>query len=244
MKFPTLIVFDFHGTLSLKSGSSKMGGLLGDFETSLDKNNVKYAGINNLKNALRKYKLATDKLPIDWYVLMNRAQIDQEILIPNLSDLIRFVEYVKRVKPNTVFAIASMIESENFMSAMMRYVFEIRGKLHINPFNSNTIIGRTSLTKYGNLSKTHKGKQQHIHVIKKNLGLENLPNNEIILIDDKEQNINDITTPVYDKVNNWVTTGYNSICGLVIDNSYEDDEFFTIGKWNKNLCGFSKVPDK
>ena len=213
VNIPSLIIFDFHGTISLKQGSSIFP--MNDFIDTLDKKFAFDARINNLKKGLRKYKLPSDT-KTNWYVLMNRAKIDPEVMIPTLNDFIKFIDYVTFQNPTTIFAIASMVENDSFIFDMMKYVFEIRGK--ISPFTYNTIVGSNTVNKYGG---NEKGKLKHISVLLKNIDISLSPK-DIVVIDDS------ITT-------SQIMT-MNGICGILIS------DYFTIKDWNKNSCGYSEVP--
>ena len=210
---PRLIIFDFHGTISLKQGRSLFP--MNDFINTLDKNFAFDARINDLKKGLRKYKLPSDT-KTNWYVLMNRAKIDPEVMVPTLNDIIKFIDYVTSQNPTTIFAIASMVENDSFIFDMMKYVFEMRGK--ISPFTYNTIVGSNTVNKYGG---NEKGKLKHISVILKNIEIP-VDNKDIVLIDDSIPTIQIMTL--------------NGICGILIS------DYFTIKDWNKNSCGYSEVP--
>ncbi len=191
-KFPRLIVFDFHGTLALRQG------LL----------------INDIKKELKKYKLP-DEIT-NWYLLMNRAKINPEKMMPTLDNIIYFFDYIENQNIGTIFAITSMIESDYFIIDMMKYSFEIRGK--ISPFTSDTVVGSFTLNKYGGKEI---GKLKHLSVIFNNLNLK-LPSNEIAVIDDDDR-----TIEIIDK---------HGMCGVSVKN------YFTVADWNKNSCGYEKIP--
>ena len=79
-----LIVFDFHGVLSLSTGS---GRFIGNFEETLHIDNESFYNlrINNIKNALRKYKKDS------WYQAMIDSKISPYFMMPTLTDVISFV---------------------------------------------------------------------------------------------------------------------------------------------------------
>ena len=159
---------------------------------------------------LRKYKISSDKIT-DWYVLMNRAKILPEIMMPTLNDIIKFIDE----NQNTIFAIASMIESDSFIFDMMKYCFESKGR--ISPFTPETIVGSNTVNKYGG---NEIGKLKHINVILKNIGL-SIPYEHIAVIDDNKITINNMKL--------------HGICGIPVE------MYFTIADWNRNSCGFEKV---
>tara|TARA_R110002153_G_scaffold31231_1_gene95274 strand:- start:970 stop:1647 length:678 start_codon:yes stop_codon:yes gene_type:complete len=175
MSYPKLIVFDFHGTLSLASGSEKSPILLGDFETSLKLGEHTLIKLNNLKNALRPYKNG------DWYSAMQKSNIDPFIMMPTLKDIILFVDDMRHHRKDVVFSIASMLEDEKFMYDMMRYCFESQGK--ISPFLQEAIISSHSLNRM--MSKGKDDKWPHISVILERMKL-SIDKSDIVLIDDSE----------------------------------------------------------
>jgi hypothetical protein len=164
---PKLIVFDFHGVLSLKEGSFK------DFKELLDYKTIK---INNIKTYLKKFK-TNDSL--DWYLLLKKSKINTIFLMPTLDEVILFIENITLLFPKIQFGIASMGEIESFMIAILKYCFEERGK--VSPFNESNVVGFQTLNKYSKIIE--KGKLTHISVILKNLNL-NIPLENIVLIDD------------------------------------------------------------
>ena len=174
MFFPKLIVFDFHGTLSLPSGTER-SILLGDFEETFQIPEFGKIKINNLKKALRKYKNG------DWYSAMVNSKINPYIMMPTLDDVITFVDFIRNNRKDTAFSIASMLEDERFMYDMMKYCFESKGK--ISPFVQEAIISSHSLD--NKISKSKEDKWPHISVILKRM---NLPfqKSDIVLIDDTE----------------------------------------------------------
>ncbi len=95
-----MIVFDFHGCLSLSSKDIKKYNL---------KNNV----LNN----------------DDWYNSMVNLKIDPYFLMPTLDDIVKFIDIIKNKKKNIIFAIASMLEDEKLMYDIVKYCFEKKGKI-------------------------------------------------------------------------------------------------------------------
>ena len=172
--YPNLIVFDFHGCLSLVSGTER-GFLVGDFEETLQLPEYGRIKINNLKKALRKYKNGS------WYSAMVKSKINSYIMMPTLDDVVTFVDFIRNNRKDTVFGIASMLEDENFMYDMMKYCFESKDK--ISPFVQDAIISSHSLDK--KISKSKDDKWPHISVILKKM---NLPfeKSGIVLVDDTE----------------------------------------------------------
>ena len=138
--FPKLIVFDFHGCLSLASGTER-GVLVGDFEDTLELAEYGRIRINNLKKALRKYKNGS------WYSAMVKSKINPYIMMPTLDEVITFVDFIRNNRKDTVFSIASMLEDEHFMYDMMKYCFEKKDK--ISPFLQDAIIIKQDMLSIG-----------------------------------------------------------------------------------------------
>lgn len=201
MNFPKLIVFDFHGCLSLNSGTEK-GILLKDFEKTLELPEIYNVKINNIKNALRKYKDG------DWYSAMIKIKINPYIMMPTLDDVISFVKYIQNKNQGTVFSIASMLEDEQFMYDMMKYCFESKGNQ--NPFLREAIVSSHSL-KGVNISKSNYDKWPHIFVILKRLNLP-IQKSNIVLIDDSQENVLYMTL--------------NGICSILVE------DYFKMTDWN------------
>jgi len=213
MGYPKLIVFDFHGTLSLKPGAEKNPVLLGDFETSLNLEKESSLRINNLKNALRPYKNE------DWYSAMQKSNIDPFIMMPTLKDVILFVDDMRYYRKDIIFSIASMLEDENFMYDMMRYCFESQGK--ISPFFKEAIISSRSLNRM--ISKGKDDKWPHISVILERMKLE-IDKSDIVLIDDSEyvvsymsQSICSILVEDYFRLTDW-----NKGCHVALETDNKD----------------------
>ena len=169
MEFPKLIVFDFHGTLSLNTGTENTK----EFEKTLKKGEYEMIKINNLKNALRKYKKTS------WYQAMKDSHIDPNVMMPTLDDIIMFVDYLKENSKDTVFGIATMGEQEDFIYDMMKYAFEFKNRE--SPFTMNSIIGFRNIKSSEIKSQSIHDKWPHISLIIKNL---NLINPSVVLIDD------------------------------------------------------------
>lgn len=117
-----MIVFDFHGCLSLSSKDIK-----------------KY----NLKNVLNNNVLNNDK--DGWYNSMMNLKIDPYFLMPTLDDIVKFIDIIKNKKKNINFAIASILEDENLMYDIVKYCFEKKGK--ISPFKKEFIISGDNFDK-------------------------------------------------------------------------------------------------
>ena len=141
-----MIVFDFHGCLSLSSKDIKT---------------------YNIKNILNKE---------DWYESMVKLKVDPYFLMPTLDDVVKFVDNIKYKRNDIIFAIASMLEDEDFMYDMMKYCFDCKGK--ISPFTKESICG----TRFDKKEM----KIPHIQEILKRLNLK-IDNSNIILIDDTEK---------------------------------------------------------
>lgn len=170
MNFPKLIVFDFHGTLSLRSGT---GLNTEKFIENFEIDDMTEVRINDLKKSLRKYKSS------GWYSAMEKSRINPFIMMPTLNEVITFVDMVRDKYKGTMFAIASMLEDEQFMYDMMKYCFESQNK--ISPFVPNAIVSSHSLINIK--SRDSNDKWPHIVVILKRM---NLPfeKSKIVLIDD------------------------------------------------------------
>lgn len=170
MDFSKLIVFDFHGTLSLRTGTSKY---VGNFETTLEKDEFDDVKINNLKNALKQFKTTT------WYEAMVKSKINPRIMMPTLDDINFLTEYAK--KNNAILGIATMGENEDFIIDMLNYCFSSLGKK--SPFNEKAIIGVTAMKEAKVKSKNSNDKLPHIFIILERLKLD-IPLSSIVLIDD------------------------------------------------------------
>lgn len=222
-RWPKIIIFDFHSTLSLASGSHGKNDLYNDL-AGVKSGKQKYYNISDLKSKLRPFKLSSVP-PIDWYRTMINSKIDPLEMVPNLDELVRFVKYIKRSSPISHFGIASNAEQESFMVDMMRYCFELRGE--VSPFKSSTVVGSELFRNYTSLQKP--GKLKHIMIIIKNLmkidgsGInEDTKNSDIVLIDDEKANIDLVKS--------------EGVCGILIS------DYFTIKDWNNNECSYTKIP--
>jgi hypothetical protein len=170
MDFPKLIVFDFHGTLSLRTGTSKY---IGNFEKTLEKDEFDDVKINNLKNALKPFKTKT------WYDAMVKSNINPKIMMPTLDDVNILSDLAK--KNGSILGIATMGENEDFIIDMLNYCFSSLGKK--SPFDEKAIIGVLSMKESKVKSKTNNDKLPHIFIMLERLGL-NFPLSSIVLIDD------------------------------------------------------------
>jgi hypothetical protein len=171
MDFPKLIVFDFHGTLSLHTGTEKNT----EFEDTLKLKEYETIRINNLKKALRKHKKTS------WYQAMKDTQIDPKIMMPTLDDIIDLFDQVEQNSKDTIFGVATMGEQEDFIFDMMKYCFESKNRK--SPFTMKTIIGFQNIKNSEEKSKSTKDKYPHISLIIKN---SNLQNPSTVFIDDSE----------------------------------------------------------
>lgn len=167
MEFPDLIVFDFHGTLSLNTGTEKN---VEKFEETLEKDEYDMIKINNLKKALRKYKKTS------WYQAMKDSQIDPNIMMPTLDDIVDFADQVGN---KSIFAVATMGEQEDFIYDMLKYCFESKDRE--SPFNMDAIIGFQNIQFSEVKSKSVNDKWPHISLIIKNLKLKKP---SVVFIDD------------------------------------------------------------
>ena len=214
-----LIVFDFHGTLALRSGkANRLFSLLFEkkFEEGKEKEKKKqeekapevdpnYIAINDLKNILKKYKKNDS-----WYDAMKNAKIDPKVMMPTLDDIIIFVEYMQKLNPQIIFSVASMIEEETFMYDLLRYCFETRGKFC--PFDMKNIVSYASLKETNIKSSNSSDKIPHIEVILKRNNL-NVDKKEIVIIDDNELTVTYMASQYY--------------CSILATN------YFTISDWNQ-----------
>jgi len=216
--YPQVIIFDFHGTISLKQGTSPYSYRFQKFESTLDPMEGIYLFINDLKKVLRKYKLP-EETTTNWYQTMNRSRIDPLIMIPFLDDLILFVESF----PDSLFFIASMLETDDFIHDMLQYSFEMRGK--VSPFIYDKIIGTQTLNKYKAMIQNKEGKLAHMDIIFNRFHLEDVPRSNIVVIDDSEHTIESVKE--------------NGYCGIFLSSIY-----FRIEEWNKNKCGYNLPPIK
>lgn len=176
--YPKLIVFDFHGTLSLDTGSLNIGAL---------------------KARLKKYALPNEPkaLTVDgWLTLMNRAATNNDLkpedMMPHLNDVIDFISGINAKSHHTTkFAIASNAEQDAFVLAIMNYCFAARGKHDLNPFNENNVIGIKGLSRYEPMP-AGEGKLKHISVILRNLGWkigEDIQYSDMVLIDNSSDDL-------------------------------------------------------
>ena len=200
-----LLVFDFHNTLSLKSGKVN-AEYLKMFYEQLEKGKLPdiHIGINDLKTILKKYKGLNDS----WYQSMKNSKLDAKIMMPSIDDIVSFVDYIKPKK--YVFAVASMLEEEQFMFDLLRYCFEQKGK--ISPFTLKTIVSIYGLKETEVKSKGMNDKWPHIEVIFKRNNF-HFEKDQIVMIDDD-----------LDNINYMVSLG---ICGIPVT------DYFTIEDWNK-----------
>ena len=211
-----LIVFDFHGTLSLKSGKvNRIFSLM--FEKKLQEKEEDeekqedeepeeppiHIAINDLKNILKNYKNGS------WYEAMKKVKIDPELMMPTLNEIIHFIDYMKELHPKIVFGVASMLEEEQFMYDLLKYCFEMKGK--VSPFTLKTIVSSSGLKEVDVKSESSNDKWPHITVILQRndlkFGIE-----DIVIIDDNEM----IVQYMSDK-------GFCSILA---------SHYFTIQDWN------------
>ena len=183
-----LIVFDFHGTLSLKSGKvNRLFSLLFEKNFNEEKKGDEKEGeepplkiqiaINDLKNILKKYKDGS------WYDAMKKVKIDPEIMMPTLNDVVYFVDYMQEINPKIVFGVASMLEEEQFMYDLLRYCFEMKEK--VSPFTLKTIVSSSGLKEVDVKSESSSDKWPHITVILQRNSL-NFNIKDIVIIDDNE----------------------------------------------------------
>ena len=222
-----LIVFDFHGTLALRSGkANRIFSLLFEkkFQEKKERKEEKkekeekkgekntpevedpnYIAINDLKNILKKYKKNDS-----WYDAMVISKMDPKVMMPTLDDIITFTEYMKNLNPEIIFSVASMIEEETFMYDLLRYCFEMKGK--ICPFALKNIVSYASLKETNVKSSNSSDKTPHIEVILKRNGL-HLERNEIVIIDDNELTVSYMASQNY--------------CSILATN------YFTIADWNR-----------
>jgi hypothetical protein len=199
-----LLVFDFHHTLSLQSGKVNPD-YLKTFYEQLENGMLPdiHIGINDLKTLLKKYKGINDS----WYQSMKNSKLDAKIMMPTIDDIISFVDYIPK---NYVFAVASMLEDEQFMYDLLRYCFEQKGRL--SPFTTKTIVSIYGLKETDVKSKGMNDKWPHIEVILKRNNF-HFEKDQIVMIDDDLDNIKYISSI--------------GVCGIHVN------EYFTIEEWNK-----------
>ena len=202
---PRLIVFDFHGVLSLSTGR---GTYIDDFEQSfkIDLESIPNLRTTNIKNALRKYK--TDS----WYSAMRNSNISPYLMMPTLDEVVKFIHYMKSINSHVYFAIASMGEQDSYMFDMMKYCFESQNEA--SPFTMDLIVGQIANTK-GSMGKHDK--MLHIDIIINNIKQRDpyieLDPSYTVLIDDSIGNVEFMTE--------------QGVCCVYIE------DFFTIKAWNK-----------
>lgn len=200
-----LLVFDFHHTLSLKSG--KVNEILLSIFLKELENKIEPSieiGINDLKTILKKYKEKNDS----WYIAMKRSQLDAKIMMPTIDEIVSFVDSVKDF--GYIFSVASMLEEEQFIYDLLKYCFEQRGKQ--SPFTLNNIVSNYSLKETDVKSKSMNDKWPHIEVILKRNGF-SFDKQDIVIIDD-----------TIDTIKYMSSVG---ICGV------HATDYFRIDDWNR-----------
>lgn len=193
-----LVVFDLHGTIfvSTKTLSSEMS--LNDFK-------------RNLKD---KYKMTGDPRPIQYGLLLKRAAdaegLDLSKVIPKLNHLIYFTCVLKRLNPEIVFGIASMLELESFAYDLLKFAYERKGG--VSPFHMDSIVGMKIRNIMAKEMKNNHDKIPHINKIAEDSDIHEVQPNEVMLIDNDGKNIG------------WIT--HNGYRGLKVD------DYFKISDWN------------
>ena len=206
-----LIVFDFHGTLSLKSGKTNaVFSML--FERNVEEKKVAenkdvWIGINDLKNLLRKVKTKD----MTWYNAMHKINIDPDVMMPTLDEVIYFTEYMRDLYPIIVFSVASMLEDEAFIFELLTYCFEKRGKR--SPFEMRSIVSSASLKDTPLKPLNAYDKTSHIDVILRRNNLVDVEKKDIVLIDDNTEVVQYMAS--------------TNICCITATN------YFTIQDWNR-----------
>jgi hypothetical protein len=193
-----MIVFDFHGCLSLSSKDMVEFKNIIDFKNTVDfKNTAEFKNTNDFKNTAEFKNNVDFKNTVDWLNL----KIDPYFLMPTLDDVIKFTENIKNKKQDIIFAIASMSEDENLMYDILKYCFECKNVK--SPFDKKYICGGHFNDKghfnnsghfndnghFNNNFDKKELKIPHIKEILKRNNL-NLDYSEIILIDDTMKIIN------------------------------------------------------
>ena len=206
-----VIMFDFHGTLSLNVGRT---GEYKNENNILVPVDIEYAilyKINTLKNSLRQFKSnRTDS----WYNALKKSQIDPRYVVPTIDQLIYFTDHMKQLYPNIVFAIGSNLEHESFIDDVMKYAYQTHGKP--SPFEMDYIIGLKKLGQYRNYKKGER-KMVHLSILQRiwseqDKGTLDLKNT--VLIDNSDQDIDSVG---------------NSVCTVKVN------DFFTIDEWNSSI---------
>jgi len=172
-----MIVFDFHNTLSLKSGKFN-SFYVPKFLKQLEKGKIPDVeiGINDMKSILKKYKKDDDS----WYETIKKSKIDAKTLMPAIDNIIYFIDSIQ--SKGFIFAVASMLEDENFIHDLLYYCFEQKGR--ISAFNLKTIVSTYGLKETNIKSNDRNDKWPHIEVIMKRNNLSFSKENIIIIDDD------------------------------------------------------------
>jgi len=205
-----LLVFDFHHTLSLKSGKVNPDLLL-RFQKQLEEGlqpDVEI-GINDLKTILKKYKNKDDS----WFSSMQKSKLNAKILMPTIDEIIGFVENTKL--NGYVFSVASMLEDEIFIFDLLNYCFQQRGKE--SPFTLKNIVSNYSLKETNIKSENMYDKWPHIEVIMKRNNFYFSKEN-IVIIDDNLDIIKYMSK--------------KGICGVLAS------DYFKIEDWNRGCYPF------
>jgi hypothetical protein len=198
-----LIVFDFHHTLSLRSG--RINSMFFKFFEEQLENGMEIdiqIGINDLKSILKKYGEKS------WYEAMKKSKLDAKIMMPTIDEVIAFIDFMK--EKNSIFAVASMLEDEQFMFDLLKYCFEQRGKE--SPFTLKNVVSSPGLKETDVKSKSSHDKWPHIEVILKRNNY-HFDKSEIVIIDDSIEIIKYMSSI--------------GVCGIVVS------DYFTINDWNQ-----------
>jgi len=200
-----MIVFDFHSTLSLKSGKVNPF-YVDEFMEQLENGRIPSVeiGINDMKTYLKRYKETNES----WYDAMKRSKINPKNLMPTIDDVIQFIDFMQPL--GYVFTVASMLEEEKFIYDLLYYCFEQKGR--ISPFKLSAIVSTYGLKETNIKSKNKSDKWPHIEVIMKRNNF-TFSKDQITMIDD------DIDTIQY-----MTSIG---ICSVYATN------YFMVQDWNK-----------
>ena len=200
-----MIVFDFHSTLSLKSGKVNPF-YVDEFMEQLENGKIPNVeiGINDMKTYLKRYKETNES----WYNAMKRSKINPKNLMPAIDDVIHFVDFMQPL--GYVFTVASMLEEEKFIYDLLYYCFEQKGRL--SPFKLSAIVSTYGLKETNIKSKDKGDKWPHIEVIMKRNNF-TFSKDQITMIDDDRDTIQYMTSI--------------GICSVYATN------YYTIQDWNK-----------
>jgi len=190
IRFPQLIVFDFHGVLTRSQSDTKA-----------------------LQNQL---KLNKPQGRVNYYNLMVSKNADINYMMPTLNEIVRFIRYVQQNSPNTRFGVASVGENEAYIIDMLKYCFERSDPSLVGLFNQSNVVANFMYARLDLKAKVKlrerglsKSKILQINYICEQEGIDP-PGCEAVLLDDTNLNIEQTlgvcgmwVNPVYFQIETW-----------------------------------------